>query len=205
MIALFLAAAAAATDPASLAGLYDGGQMELAAQLELRADGHFRYGLSYGALDEEAEGVWTVEGDHVLLTTEPEVIPPRFVLVSQAAAPAGAMAVTVVDPTDRPLPNIDIAVTYEEGDPDIVQSQDQAVTLPLDAARPPRSILLAVPVFDLESEPFPIAPGKGYGFTFRLEPNGLGKADFRRTSLTIDKDALVLPRFDRTLRFTRRQ
>ena len=57
MIALLLAAVA----PAALVGIYDGGQMEIAAGLELRADGNFSYGLAYGALDEEAEGVWTVE------------------------------------------------------------------------------------------------------------------------------------------------
>tara|TARA_R110000868_G_scaffold192254_1_gene436625 strand:- start:7572 stop:7937 length:366 start_codon:yes stop_codon:yes gene_type:complete len=51
-------------------GLYDGGQMELAAQLELRADGHFSFALSYGALDEAAEGRWQISGDGIQLTPE---------------------------------------------------------------------------------------------------------------------------------------
>jgi hypothetical protein len=41
-----------------LVGKYNGGQMELAAELDLTADGHFQYGLAYGALDEEAQGRW---------------------------------------------------------------------------------------------------------------------------------------------------
>lgn len=203
MIALLLAATIATT-PIELVGIYDGGQMEIAAGLELRADGRFRYGLTYGALDEQAEGSWTVEGDQVLLTTEPAVIPPRFLLAEQKPTASGALAVGVVDPNGRPLPNIDVAIAYDEGDPDILQSREEPVAVPLDAKRPPRSILLAVPVFDVASEPFPIDPAKGYGFTFRFEPNGLGTADFQRTPLAIDKGALVLPRFDRTLRFERR-
>jgi len=203
MIALLLAAAVA-TAPADLVGRYDGGQMELAAGLELLADGRFHYGLAYGALDEEAEGSWTVEGDHVLLTTEPAVVPARFLLAEQKPAGPGAIAVLVVGPQGRALPNIDIAITYAEGDPDIVQSREEPVEIPFEAARPPKGVLLAVPVYDVESELFAIDMAKGGGFTFRFEPNGLGQADFRRTSLAIDKGALILPRFDRTLRFERR-
>jgi hypothetical protein len=53
-IALLLAAAlstVAAPARQSLVGTYHGHQMEMAAGLELKADGRFRYGLSYGALD----------------------------------------------------------------------------------------------------------------------------------------------------------
>jgi hypothetical protein len=201
MIAFLIAAAVA---PASLVGVYDGGQMELAAGLELRADGHFSYGLAYGALDEQAEGVWTVAGDRVLLTTEPAVVPPRFILADQKPAAPGTLAVTIVDPKGRALPNIDIGVTYDEGDPEIMQSRAEAIELPVEAARPPRALLLAVPVFDVESDPFPIDAAKGYGFTFRFEPNGLGKADFRQTALEVEDGALVMPRFDRKLRFRKR-
>lgn len=203
-MSLFLLAAALAIAPADLAGTYDGGQMELAAGLELRADGRFRYGLTYGALDEEAEGSWVVEGDTVLLTTEPAVVPPRFTLAEQRATGSGALEVVVSDPKGRALPNIDIAVTYDEGDPDILQSREEPVSIPVEAARLPRTILLAIPVFDVVSDPFSIDPAKGYGFSFRFEPNGLGTADFQRTPLAIDKGELVMPRFDRTLRFRRR-
>jgi hypothetical protein len=194
----------AITVPADLVGTYDGGQMEIGAGLELRADGHFRYGLAYGALDEEAEGSWIVEDDHVLLTTEPAVVPPRFTLAEQKPTASGALELVVRDPKGRALPDVDIAVSYAEGDPDIIQSREEPVAIPVDAKRPPRLILLAVPVFDVESDPFPIEKAKGYGFTFRFEPNGLGKADFKRTPLAIENGELVLPRFDRTLRFRRR-
>jgi hypothetical protein len=61
------AAVAADPHPASLAGVYDGGQMELASGLELSKDGKFRFVLSYGALDEAAAGTWSAAGDAVTL------------------------------------------------------------------------------------------------------------------------------------------
>lgn len=53
---------------AVLAGNYDGGQTELAARLLLQEDGQFGFWLSYGALDEIAQGIWVVDGNRVLLT-----------------------------------------------------------------------------------------------------------------------------------------
>jgi hypothetical protein len=67
-IAVAVAPALAADQhPASLVGVYDGGQMEMAAGLELTKDGRFRYALSYGALDEGAAGTWSATADTVTL------------------------------------------------------------------------------------------------------------------------------------------
>ena len=78
LVALFLVIAATSAGPAtaqsgSLAGVYDGGQMEIAAALELKPDGRFNYALPYGALDEEAAGRWTASGNRVLLSSNPVV------------------------------------------------------------------------------------------------------------------------------------
>ena len=55
----------------SLVGNYDGGQMEVAAQLDLKADGHFESNSRIGALGEEAKGTWELKDGAVLLTTSP--------------------------------------------------------------------------------------------------------------------------------------
>lgn len=60
-------AVAADQHPASLVGVYDGGQIEIASGLELTKDGKFRYALSYGALDEAAAGTWSAAGNTVTL------------------------------------------------------------------------------------------------------------------------------------------
>ena len=65
--------APAASVPACLAGMYDGGQMELAAALELESGGRFRFALSYGALDEMAQGNWRFSEGQVRLTPTSQV------------------------------------------------------------------------------------------------------------------------------------
>ena len=66
---------ASAETPAGFAGLYEINQMEMAGGLELQPGGRFRYAFDYGAVSEVSEGKWTVEGDTVLLTTDP--MPPK--------------------------------------------------------------------------------------------------------------------------------
>ena len=75
--ALLLAVPACATAEATpqVAGLYEIDQMEMAGGLELRADGRFRYAFDYGAVSEEAEGKWKLDGTTVILTTDP--MPPK--------------------------------------------------------------------------------------------------------------------------------
>src|SRR5207248_1959690 len=104
-----VAARAMAQSP-SLVGTYDGHQMEIAAALELLADGRFRYGLAYGALDEEAAGKWIVRGDHVLLTSDP-VRAPRFVLVSQGKGAPGVLRVDLDVPKGLSRQYFDAVIT----------------------------------------------------------------------------------------------
>ena len=78
MILALVAAALLVAEPAAardVAGLYAIDQMEMAGGLELGPDGRFRYALDYGAVSEEAEGEWKIEGGTVLLTTNP--MPPK--------------------------------------------------------------------------------------------------------------------------------
>jgi hypothetical protein len=57
-------------------------------------DGRFNYALSYGALDEQATGRWTVSGDRVLLSSNP-VVAPRLFLVSRGRGPEGMLQLSV--------------------------------------------------------------------------------------------------------------
>ena len=74
--ALLLVAAAAPTD--TPAGLYRTHQIEVAAALELQPNGHFRYMLTYGAMDEQAEGDWTSDSKTVRLTTRQATPSPEY-------------------------------------------------------------------------------------------------------------------------------
>ena len=52
-----------------LAGFYASSQPEMAAAIELEADGKFDYSLDYGAVSEYAEGNWASEGGTIVLTS----------------------------------------------------------------------------------------------------------------------------------------
>lgn len=55
----------------SMAGhYYLEGVMETGSELLLEPDGHFRWYLVYGALDQFADGRWKQDGDAVVLTSE---------------------------------------------------------------------------------------------------------------------------------------
>lgn len=68
LAALLLALAPAA---APLVGTYETQQIEVAAMLELKADGSFRYMLDYGAVSEAAEGQWSAAQGVVRLDSDP--------------------------------------------------------------------------------------------------------------------------------------
>jgi len=75
-VAAFLLGAAQLLAAGNVAGFYETSQIEVAAGLELRPGGRFRYGLEYGAVSERGEGDWTFDGTVVHLTSDP--MPPEL-------------------------------------------------------------------------------------------------------------------------------
>lgn len=197
-----IASPAFAQHPASLIGHYDGHQMEMGAELILAANGRFHYGVAYGALDEEAIGTWVLEGDHVLLTSDP-VTPPRFVFLGQKPAPAGTMKLSLEAPQGMSMQYFDAVLTFAHREPEGAQFTDDGVSRPISAKDPPLTARLFLPTFQLKGEPVSIDPAKGYWLSFRFELNDLGKTDFRATPMALDKGDLLLERFGRTIRFHR--
>ena len=195
-----LAAAPAAA--ASLVGVYDGGQMEIAAALELKSDGRFNYALSYGALDEEATGKWQVSGERVLLTSDP-VTPPRYTIVSQQPGPAGVLRIIIdfKDPYDQQ--QFSALIAKSDGAVEDVQLGIDGLSWPFAAGAAPTSVRLLLDVFQIVSEPLPLGPGPGYLIHYNFEPNDFGKVAFNATSLAVVNGELVLERHGRTLKFRR--
>jgi hypothetical protein len=198
MLALLLAAAAT---PHSVAGVYQAQQMEVAAALELRKDGHFRYALSYGAVDEEAAGTWTFDGKTVRLTSVPMPKPPSFELVSDEPAPKGELYLKLEDPGfewGHPLYAIgtDMKQAFE-----LEADEDGKVDL---AGKPPvLEIAPMIPVYGPAKDVFRLSPDRGHRLLFRFHRNDLGKAAFDREPLAFTAKGLVLNRYDAEIRFLR--
>lgn len=193
--------AAYAAAPHCLVGQYDGGEPEIAARLLLSGEGRFRYELSYGALDERAEGRWDGDSSKITLTSDP-VTPPRFELVSQTPAGANEFRLSLTVPDG-------ISPQYFNGV--AVLSDGRTVGSPLNYEdwvidlKPGETVVsvkFLLPVFDLESERFALSPGAASKVRFNFAPNDLGAATFAQEPLAIETGGvLALNRHDRKIRF----
>lgn len=194
------AAPAAPVTRESLAGLYDGGQMEVAAQLLLKPDGQFEYGLAYGALDEEAKGTWEFKDGAVFLTTEPAVVPPRFVVESDTPDARGGLWIKVSNgPVIRGAAQR-VYLIYDKGQPEDRVEVGEDGRVPFPGKRRPTAIIPMIPVYPILNKPIPLTGTGGHLIVLRFEPNDIGKADFRGQRLSIEDGNLVMLRPDLELR-----
>lgn len=189
--------------PRCLAGEYDGGQMEIAASIELTDDQQFRYTLSYGAIDEMAEGRWERAPGGVLLTSDP-ITPPAFALDGQTAEAGRTLTLTLDVPRGVSRQYFDAIVRFADGR--VVQRQFTEDGLAFDLGPEARPVGVAVflPLFDVQSETYPVSFAAGGDVRIRFTPNDLGKVAFDRTEARFDKQDLLLDRHDRTIRFRRK-
>lgn len=200
-LALLLAASAALAGPEGRYRLT--GMPEAAAQLELLPDHRFRYALSYGALDEIAEGRWADAPGGVTLTTEPEPVPATFSLSAAVRTDAAPLRVRVIGPNGRGVALIDVVVGFEHGAPATGYTQDYGWTLGDAGGRAPRWVELALPMYGVGPQRFAVDAAKANDLAFLLTPGDLGVADFRALPLRADGDALVMERGGAALRFVR--
>jgi hypothetical protein len=180
--------------------MYNGGQMEVGAQMELRADGHFRYELAYGALDEEAQGTWEFKDGAVLLTSVPAVKPPQFVVQSDVPDSRGGLWIKISNGPVMEGARQRIYIFYDsnfgaDARPDLVEVDDDG-RLPLNPNRWPKFIIPEIPVVPIINKPIPITGSGGHLITLRFDKNDIGKADFRAFKLPIVNGELIMTRPD---------
>ncbi|MEA3057492.1 MAG: hypothetical protein QOF34_307 [Sphingomonadales bacterium] len=204
MIAVAALALLAAPPPAaaSPAGLYELHQMEMGGGLELQADGHFRYALSYGAVDEEAAGDWTFDGKTVRLTSNPMPKAPSFELVRDDPAPKGELYLTLEDPGfqwGHPLE----AIASDANKHGFAISADDSGRVDLSGRPAIVAVAPEMPVYGPTGDVFPLSGDRGHRLLFRFHANDLGKARFDRQELRRDGPDLLMERYDTSLRFAK--
>jgi hypothetical protein len=185
---------------AVVSGIYDGSQAEVATRLVLHADGRFQYALSYGALDEQAQGRWVERDGAVLLTTEPTPKPPRFALVSDTAAADGAIHVALDNPELLQGFSLTMVVRYQGETTAAYLEADEDGRLPVPPGKTVAELVPDLPVYPVPLGFHSLKPG-GRRLVFRFEPNDIGIAAFAGERLAIEGGALVLKRYDRTISF----
>lgn len=201
-VAALLLLAVPAHAAASPAGVYEIRQMEVAGGLELKGDGHFRYALSYGAVDEECEGGWTFDGKTVWLTSKPMPKAPSFELVRDDPAPKGELFMTLEDPGfewGHPLEAIAVNSTKHGF---AISAGDSGR---VDLTGKPSVVAVAprMPVYGPTGDIFPLSADRGHRLLFRFHANDLGKARFDREPLQRNGSDLLLERYDTSIRFVK--
>lgn len=188
--------------PADLAGTYVTSQMEMAGALELGADGRFRYQLEYGAVSETAEGDWRIDGQAVELTSNPMPTPPDFALVRDESAPSGELYVRLENGGFSWSP-LEILVSFEgESRPVLLQAEADG-SVALSPGKRATSVRMMLPVYAVAGTPVELSADNGHRLLFRLQPNDLGKALFRREPLIIDGSSIIMTRYDTHVVFRR--
>jgi hypothetical protein len=200
VLPLLPAAAPAAPSPA---GLYEIHQMEMAGGLVLKANGHFRYALSYGAADEEAEGDWTSDGKTIRLTTKPAPTPPDFELVRDDPAPKGELSLALEPPGFGWEGSIDALVTIAGSDKKFRARTEGEGRIEIPAGVTVTAVEPVVPVYGGTGAPIVLGTERGHRLLLRFKPNDIGKAAFNREPLAIDGNDLLLERYEAVIRFLR--
>ena len=187
---------------AGVAGVYETHQMEVAAGLELRADGHFRYALSYGAVDEQAEGDWTFDGKVVRLTSNPMPRAPSFELLRDDPAPKGELSMKLEDPGFEWGHGLE-AFAKAESNRLFEISADDSGHVDLNGKPPIEAIAPEMPVYGPTGQMFPLSADRGHRLLFRFHRNDLGKVRFDHQEVRVNGTDLVMDRYDTSFRFVK--
>jgi len=202
-IAALAMVAAPVSAKSNVAGLYEIHQMEMGGGLELKPNGHFRYGFTYGAVDEEAEGDWTTDGKTVRLTSKPMPNEPTFDLVSDKPAPKCTLSLAVDWGKFSWSSAPDVLAIYE-GAPKalhFLQADEQGnVHLENCAVT---TVFPLVPMFRIAGAPLKLSPATGHRLSLKFRPNDLGHIAFRAEPLRIEGSDLLMERYDAEIRFIR--
>lgn len=174
---------------------------DVAAMLELAADGHFRYQRSEGAVDEWAEGVWRRDPEgHIRLQTQPRPKPPEFTVAGMTADPGEPLTIHVSWPDGQGIAAVDFRIGMDSGNPIEGYTQHYGWSRDVPDGRRPVWVELSEPFYGTASPRFPVAGNRNV-LRFILHPNDMGVADFDDTLATMEGDRLILHRRDRLHRF----
>ena len=188
------AAAAVGPGDTAAAGHYRlRGGPDVVSMLDLQPNGHFRYMLSAGALDAQAEGRWTSDGRSVILNTEPRPRPPEFAAEAPTRSEESPWVILVKGPNGRGIASIDLRIGFATGEVVERYTRDYGWQLSTqDPTSAPVWVEISLAMYGIAPQRFPLDAARGNQFNFTLTPNDLGTHDFRDQRLEITPEGLVL-------------
>lgn len=191
-------------EPVSVAGTYDGSQTEVAATLELGADGRYRYAMSYGAVDEFSSGTWTRKDGGIVLNSDPSTQPQFELLGTEVGSgPADGLKIHLEGVGNLPLSLFSVIVERGDGTSMTVDFSGADVGIPVSSADQELSVSLALPMYETSSVPVAVPQPAGKALYFAFHANDLGFKAFNNTILFESDGMYLLERYDREIVFRR--
>ena len=184
-------------------GRYTHAEHELVAELWLRADGRFRYGLTVGSLDEVAEGRWTADSTQIRLVSEPKPVPPTITAGPVRQDPGAALSLLVATSNGNGVLGVDLVVGFDTGETVDGYTQANGWNLPKEEKRVPRWVEFSMESYGLQSPRFPINQDQANALTFVLTANNIGVIDLSDTKVDVSGKELIIYRHGGTMRFSR--
>ena len=150
---------------------------DVASMLQIGEDGHFRYMLSVGALDEQAEGYWRRAGDGVALFSDPKPVPPAFSVDAQERTGDAPFSLVVAWPGGQGIAGIDFRLGLASGEVIEGYTQYYGWSLGSEDRGRPAWVELTDPINRISSPRLAIDADVRI-LRIRYTPNDLGKQDF---------------------------
>lgn len=176
---------------------------EAAGELLLTADGHFRYALAVGALDEQAKGRWERAEARACLFTEPKPKPAEFAKAPPVAVDGAVPTLLVTWPNGRGIAGVDFVLGFDRGDPVDGYTQEYGWTLPENDTRMPRWAEFREPIHSTASPRYTLTDADHGKLHVTLVPNDLGVVDFAGACLEQQPGYVILHRREGPMRFVR--
>lgn len=167
-------------------GVYRLDMRETASSLLIHKDGRFEWYFSQGSLDLVAGGSWRREGDVLVLTSDPGITPPRFLLAKQARVGGEGLVVRVLTAAGDAVEGVDVTAGAETG-----YTSGGEFRAALTRGRVDQ-IELAISAAGVPAQTFALAAASGDELTFTFEPNDLGVEDFQGVRAAITPAGLAL-------------
>ena len=188
----------AQTDGQDFVGQYDGSSFEVAAGLRIGQDGNWDFGASFGAVDLRSKGTWRVEGQRIVLTTNPKPVAPEFRYLGLAPS-TGNRLVGLVDSNGEPFVFVDVWVRCADGSTafqQIVEDETVYEERAPDTCAKPVWVKVRQSNYDVDSARYDLAEigwTEGQMLRFEFIPNDLGVLDMTGVSAVMKgADTLVL-------------
>ena len=150
----------------TIAGEYSlTGAMETASAIQLNEDSTFQFYFSYGALDRQGSGKWSVHGDNIILDSKP--YPGKdYKLVNTSSVKNNFITIKIEDANTNLYRLVYCLVKRRVGDT-ILNADKNGIIVVQDAID---SIHLLSELCTERITPFPVNSQKNNSYTFHLEP-----------------------------------